>query len=107
MYSPEGQYVSRLNGAKLVGPKGVCAQRDGRGGGRVAVVDNRGCTVAVYDVSGTEGRQTGRLGTRGSGDDQLSAPQYCAFMPVESAELSPSVVVTDFHTHTVKVCSSD
>ena len=95
--------MSRLTGSKLVGPKGVCVEYDGDGQGRVAVVDNKDCGIVVY---GAGGRQTGKIGTRGSDNNHLSGPQYCAFIPTRFTDQSASVVVTDFHNHTVKVTHS-
>jgi len=88
----------QLIGARLAGPKGVCAESDRQG--RVAVVDNKGCSIVIY---GAAGRQIGKFGTRGN-NGHLSGPQYCAFMPSHSTDLSASVIVTDFHNHSVKVC---
>jgi len=100
--SADGRYVSRLNGAKLLGPKGVSAESDDHG--RVAVVDNKACNVVLYTA---DGRLASRIGTRGTGIrrvNHLSGPQYCALIPAQlSAQQSPAVVVTDFHNHTVKV----
>ena len=94
-FSAVGRFVSRMTGSKLMGPKGVCA-----GQGKVAVVDNKGCGVVVY---GCEGRQTGKFGTRGSDDSQLSGPEYCAFIPSDVTDQSPRIAVSDFHHNTVKV----
>ena len=97
--SSDGRYTSGLTGAKLAGPKGVCAEPDGQG--RVAVVDNKGRGIVVY---GEGGHHIGTFGTRGREINQLSGPQYCAFLPARFTDQSPSVVVTDFHNHNVKVC---
>ena len=96
--SSDGRYTSGLTGAKLAGPKGVCAEPDGQG--RVAVVDNKGRGIVVY---GEGGHHIGTFGTRGREINQLSGPQYCAFLPARFTDQSPSVVVTDFHNHNVKV----
>jgi len=88
--SRDGKYVSRLTGLKLIGPKGVCS------GGRkqIAVVDNKGCAIAIHDSSG---RFLHQFGSRGSDETSLSGPHYCTMTS------SNGIVVTDFHNHSIKV----
>jgi len=60
LISAEGRYLSRLNGAKLVGPKGVSVESDGLG--RVALVDNKVfLRMRNYTLSSLHGIVVARL----------------------------------------------
>lgn len=82
----------RIGTGKLLGPKGVCCDSNGR----IIVVDNRGSAVYVFQ---SNGRIIHKFGSRGSSDPRhLAGPHFCAVTP-----LGRDVVVTDFHNHCVKV----
>jgi hypothetical protein len=92
LLSPDGRYINRLSGFKLTGPKGVCAELGGRR--QIAVVDNKGCAIAIHDSLGKFSRQ---FGSRGSDEASLSGPHYCTLTS------TGGIVITDFHNHSVKV----
>ena len=82
----------RIGTGKLLGPKGVCCDPNGR----IIVVDNRGSAVYVFQ---SNGRIIHKFGSRGSSDPRhLAGPHFCAVTPS-----GREVVITDFHNHCVKV----
>ncbi|ESO07943.1 hypothetical protein HELRODRAFT_110232 [Helobdella robusta] len=111
IYTIEGKFLSRLGHGKLVGPKGVAIDAQGR----VVVVDNKSSTVFLYTLSG---KILGKFGLRAidhesSGQPvvrntyaeaqaRMAGPHFCAIDPIDG-----DVVVTDFHNHKVKVFTSE
>lgn len=56
---------SKIGSGKLMGPKGVSVDRNGN----IIVVDNKSCSIFVFQPNGKLIR---KFGTRGNGDKQLA-----------------------------------
>ncbi|XP_070297908.1 tripartite motif-containing protein 2-like [Salvelinus sp. IW2-2015] len=73
-----------------MGPKGVSVDQNGH----VIVVDNKACTVFIFQPTG---KLVSKFGSRGNGDKQFAGPHFAA------VNNNNEIIVTDFHNHSVKV----
>lgn len=55
----------KLGSGRLMGPKGVSVDNNGH----VIVVDNKACTVLIFQTSG---KLVAKFGSRGNGDKQFA-----------------------------------
>lgn len=58
-------FQSKIGSGKLLGPKGVSVDKNGN----IIVVDNKSCSIFVFQPSGKLIR---KFGTRGNGDKQFA-----------------------------------
>ena len=93
VHSPEGKYLSRIGVGKLLGPKGVIVDNDGR----IIVVDNKQSCICIFQ---NNGKFLHKFGSRGNQEHQLAGPHFCAVTK------DNDIVVSDFHNHCVKVNGS-
>ncbi|KAJ4921142.1 hypothetical protein JOQ06_024726 [Pogonophryne albipinna] len=90
IFSSEGKYKTKLGSGRLMGPKGVTVDQEGH----VIVVDNKACTVFIFQLTG---KLVSKFGSRGNGDKQFAGPHFAA------VNKNNEIIVTDFHNHSVKV----
>uniref|UniRef100_A0A8C7G486 RING-type E3 ubiquitin transferase n=1 Tax=Oncorhynchus kisutch TaxID=8019 RepID=A0A8C7G486_ONCKI len=90
IFSSEGKYKAKLGSGRLMGPKGVSVDQNGH----VIVVDNKACTVFIFQPTG---KLVSKFGSRGNGDKQFAGPHFAA------VNNNNEIIVTDFHNHSVKV----
>ena len=107
----EGKYLQRFGQGRLLGPKGVAVDAEGR----LVIVDNKASAIYVYQVhdqhytSGAlnnrflllpkaNGKLLRKFGARGNRPSQFAGPHYVA-INVQNNWL----YITDFHNHCVKV----
>lgn len=62
---------AKLGSGRLMGPKGVSVDQNGH----VIVVDNKACTVFIFQLTG---RLITKFGSRGTGDKQFAGSNYSA-----------------------------
>uniref|UniRef100_A0A8C4DTK2 RING-type E3 ubiquitin transferase n=1 Tax=Dicentrarchus labrax TaxID=13489 RepID=A0A8C4DTK2_DICLA len=96
IFSNEGEFKTRfgLGSGRLMGPKGVSVDQNGH----VIVVDNKACTVFIFQLTG---KLITKFGSRGNGDKQFAGPHFAA------VNKNNEIIVTDFHNHSVKVFTPD
>ncbi|CAF90324.1 unnamed protein product [Tetraodon nigroviridis] len=86
---------AKLGSGRLLGPKGVSVDQNGH----VIVVDNKACSVFVFQLSG---KLVAKFGSRGNGIHAAGrlvggGPHFAA------VNKNNEIIVTDFHNHSVKV----
>uniref|UniRef100_A0A8D3B2B2 RING-type E3 ubiquitin transferase n=1 Tax=Scophthalmus maximus TaxID=52904 RepID=A0A8D3B2B2_SCOMX len=86
--------AAKLGSGRLMGPKGVSVDHNGH----VIVVDNKACTVFIFQLTG---KLISKFGSRGNGDKQFAGPHFAA------VNKNNEIIVTDFHNHSVKVFTPD
>lgn len=60
-----GIHQAKLGSGRLMGPKGVSVDQNGH----VIVVDNKACTVFIFQLTG---KLITKFGSRGNGDKQFA-----------------------------------
>ena len=73
---------TKLGSGRLMGPKGVSVDQNGH----VIVVDNKACTVFIFQPTG---KLVTKFGSRGNGDKQFAGT---VMSPTEKNELIQHVV---------------
>lgn len=93
LYSAEWKFIKRLGHGRLLGPKGVAVTPSGE----IVVADNKANAVLVFNTAGKLLRRLGEGTGAGSNKEwQLAGPHYVA------CTADGDVLVTDFHSHSVK-----
>ena len=69
-----GVHQAKLGSGRLMGPKGVSVDQNGH----VIVVDNKACTVFIFQLTG---KLITKFGSRGNGDKQFAGNVWST-MPV-------------------------
>ena len=62
-------HQAKLGSGRLMGPKGVSVDQNGH----VIVVDNKACTVFIFQLTG---KLITKFGSRGNGDKQFAGNVY-------------------------------
>lgn len=64
-----GIHQAKLGSGRLMGPKGVSVDQNGH----VIVVDNKACTVFIFQLTG---KLITKFGSRGNGDKQFAGSAW-------------------------------
>jgi hypothetical protein len=92
VFEENGKFLNRICQNKLLGPKGICVNRNSQN--QIIVADSKANSVCIFD---SEGKFLHRFGNLGNKNENFAGPQYVATLS------NADIVVTDFYNHCIKV----